>query len=323
MLRQAPPLEAIEIFVAAAGGASFRSVARELALSPSAVSRRIAALEAFLGTPLFERRGQSQRLSPAGARYLAAVEPALHAIRRATSQASSDPLERLTVATSHSFAAAWLVPHLPEAQDLLGVEIEVLPSRDPDVLRSGEAQLAIWGGMAAQSGLIAEPLFDAVAIPAVSPRLVEGRGWSDAELATRPLLTVQSPSRLWERWFASEGASAHGPLQLRSFPTLQLMYEAACAGAGVALAIPVIADSYLASGRLVPAARATRPLGEGYSLYRPIRRSGPGLAERQFIAWLRGSIDRSRAAFNDLIRYCCIHADNSPPERETQGFGDE
>src|SRR3546814_6001875 len=42
MLRKAPPLEAIEIFVAAAQGDSFRSVARRLALSPSAVSRRIA-----------------------------------------------------------------------------------------------------------------------------------------------------------------------------------------------------------------------------------------------------------------------------------------
>jgi LysR family transcriptional regulator, glycine cleavage system transcriptional activator len=302
MLRQAPPLEAIEIFVAAAGGASFRSVARELALSPSAVSRRIAALEAFLGTLLFERRGQTQRLSPAGTRYLAAVEPALHAIRRATAQVSPDPLERLTVAASHSLAAAWLVPRLPEAQELLGIQIEVLPSRDPDVLRSGEAQLAIWGGMAAQPGLTAEPLFDAVAIPAASPRLMGGKGWSDADLAAQPLLTVRSPSRLWERWFAGEGASVSTPLRLRTFPTLQLMYEASCAGAGVVLAMPVIADSYLTSGRLVAAACAMRPLGEGYSLYRPMRRSGPGPVERQFVAWLRSSIDQSRFAFNDLIR---------------------
>ncbi|MGK6320758.1 LysR substrate-binding domain-containing protein [Sphingomonas sp. DT-204] len=302
MLRQAPPLEAIEIFVAAAGGASFRSVARELALSPSAVSRRIAALEAFLGTSLFERRGQTQRLSPAGTRYLAAVEPALHAIRRATAQVSPDPLERLTVATSHSLAAAWLVPRLPEAQDLLGIEIEVLPSRNPDVLRSGEAQLAIWGGMSEQPGLAAERLFDVVAIPAARPQLVGRKGWSDAELAVRPLLTVQSPSRLWERWFAGEGESAPCPLRLRVFPTLQLMYEAACAGAGIVLAMPVIADSYLASGRLVPVARTIRPLGEGYALFRPVRRSGPSPVERQFVAWLRESIDRSRTAFDELTR---------------------
>ncbi|RSU63579.1 LysR family transcriptional regulator [Sphingomonas koreensis] len=232
MLRQAPPLEAIEIFVAAAGGASFRSVARELALSPSAVSRRIAALEAFLGTRLFDRNGQSQRLSAAGVRYLTAVEPALDAIRRATGQVSADAVGRLTIATSHSLAAAWLAPRLPEVQDLLGIEVEILPSRDPDVLRSGEAQLAIWGGMAAQPGLTAERLFDAVAIPAACSRRVEGRLWSTAELASQPLLTVQSPSRLWERWFAGEGEAGQSQLRQRVFPTLQLMYEAACAGGG-------------------------------------------------------------------------------------------
>lgn len=302
MLRQAPPLEAIEIFVAAAGGASFRSVARELALSPSAVSRRIAALEAFLGTRLFDRNGQSQRLSAAGVRYLTAVEPALDAIRRATGQVSADAVGRLTIATSHSLAAAWLAPRLPEVQDLLGIEVEILPSRDPDVLRSGEAQLAIWGGMAAQPGLTAERLFDAVAIPAACSRRVEGRLWSTAELASQPLLTVQSPSRLWERWFAGEGEAGQGQLRQRVFPTLQLMYEAACAGGGMVLAMPVIADSYLASGRLVPAMRAARQLGEGYSLFRPMRRGGPGATERQFAAWLRGAIERSQAEFNERVQ---------------------
>jgi LysR family glycine cleavage system transcriptional activator len=303
MLRQAPPLEAIEIFVAAAGGASFRSVARALALSPSSVSRRIAGLEAFLGTPLFDRHGQSQRLSAAGLRYLAAVEPALDAIRRATGQLGPDASGRLTVATSHSLAAAWLAPRLPEVQDLLGIEIEILPSRDPDVLRSGEAQLAIWGGMAAQSGLTAERLFDAVAVPAACPRFAGGRSWSAAALAAQPLLTVQSPSRIWERWFASEGELRLDPLRQRVFPTLQLMYEAACAGSGIVLAMPVIADSYLASGRLITMGQAPRQLGEGYSLYFPVRRGGPGAVERQFSGWVRGAIERSRAEFDELVQH--------------------
>lgn len=302
MLRQAPPLEAIEIFVAAAGGASFRSVARELALSPSAVSRRIGGLEAFLGTRLFDRYGQSQRLSAAGARYLAAVEPALDAIRRATGQVGADAVGRLTVATSHSLAAAWLAPRLPEVQDLLGIEIEILPSRDPNVLRSGEAQLAIWGGMIAQPGLVAERLFDAVVLPAACPRRIGGRQWSAAELAEEPLLTVQSPSHLWERWFACDGGMSAGELRQRVFPTLQLMYEAACAGAGMVLAMPVIAESYLASGRLVPAMQEPRQMGEGYSLFRPMRRGSPSATERQFTTWLRDAICQSRAEFDELVQ---------------------
>ena len=80
------------------------------------------------------------------------------------------------------------------------------------------------------------------------------------------------------------------------------MYEAACAGGGVVLAMPVIADSYLASGRLVPAVREPRQLGEGYSLFRPMRRSGPSAVERQFGVWLRNAIDRSRAEFDELAQ---------------------
>src|SRR3546814_16054710 len=76
MLRKAPQLEAIEIFVAAAQGDSFRSVASRLALSPSAVSRRIAPLESFLVMPLFARSGQSQRMTTAGQRSFSMGDPA-------------------------------------------------------------------------------------------------------------------------------------------------------------------------------------------------------------------------------------------------------
>ena len=66
MLRKAPPLESIEVFVAAAKAGSFRAVARDLALSPSAVSRRIAGLEAFLGRALYDRTGPMPRLNADG-----------------------------------------------------------------------------------------------------------------------------------------------------------------------------------------------------------------------------------------------------------------
>src|SRR3546814_1634358 len=81
MLRQMPPLEAAEAFLAAANARSFRAGASSLALSPSAFSRRIQQLERFLGVELFHRTNSQSQLSVAGRAYLAEVGPAIGPIR--------------------------------------------------------------------------------------------------------------------------------------------------------------------------------------------------------------------------------------------------
>jgi DNA-binding transcriptional LysR family regulator len=61
-----PPLDQLEAFEAAARHLSFTLAADELALTQSAVSRQIAALEQFFGVPLFQRLHRALRLSAEG-----------------------------------------------------------------------------------------------------------------------------------------------------------------------------------------------------------------------------------------------------------------
>ena len=61
----------------------FAAAAAELAMSPSAVSHAVRAVEDRLGEPLFARTTRSVSLTEAGARFLAAVGPALDDIGRA------------------------------------------------------------------------------------------------------------------------------------------------------------------------------------------------------------------------------------------------
>lgn len=300
MLRKAPPLEAIEIFVAAAEGDSFRSVARRLALSPSAVSRRIATLEAFVGTPLFDRSGQSQQLSAAGERYFAAVEPALRAIQRASAGTVDDVRPHLTVAASHSLAAGWLMRRIPEAQHALQAEIDVVPTRDTDALRSGEVQMAIWGGLQDQREFTSELLIQGVAAPVATRSRARSRLWCDRSLADVPLLAVQDPSGLWERWFAGTGVTA--PREIRTYPTAQLMYEAAAAGTGIALAMPLLVDPYLESGRLALLGMGSRPIGESYRFFAMKRRNGLRPVERAFADWFRLAAREVIADFERISR---------------------
>ena len=58
-----PPLDQLEAFEAAARHLSFTRAADELALTQSAVSRQVAALEQFFGVPLFLRLHRALRLS--------------------------------------------------------------------------------------------------------------------------------------------------------------------------------------------------------------------------------------------------------------------
>lgn len=301
MLRKTPPLESIEIFVAAAQGGSFRSVGRRLALSPSVISRRIAALEDFLGVRLFDRMGQAQTLNAAGRKYLSLVGPAIGAIQGASAAlASSD--RRLLVAASHSFAAAWLTPRLAELDLRHGIDVEVVPSRDFDILRSGEAQLGIWGGLDLPADMTAEMLVAARVFPVAAATLADGRPApaSEAELAEHPLLSVRSPARMWDRWFAMSPVRPR-QLEIREFATLQLMYEAAASGRGVALAIPLVAEPYLRSGRLSPCIPVVRSLGESYSLYRPERRQMRSETEQRFLRWLRGAVADSMRHHDGII----------------------
>lgn len=302
MLRKAPSLEAIEIFVAAAHGHSFRSVARRLALSPSAISRRIAGLEAFLGMALFERSGQSQRLTAAGQRYLAMVEPAIDAIQRASAAITQGDGRRLKVAASHSFAATWLMPRLADLHQRFGIEVEIVPTRDFDALRSGEAHLGIWGGMVVPDDMVAETIVEADVVPISSPRMADGTLPPDGgdHLARYPLLSVRDPAGLWDRWFAVFREAEPAGFEVREFATLQLMYEAAASGAGIALAVPLVSEPWLRAGKLVPCSSRSLALGETYRLYRPIRRIARTDTEHRFADWLTGEVRNSLVEFKAL-----------------------
>jgi LysR family glycine cleavage system transcriptional activator len=300
MLRKAPPLESVETFVAAAQGESLRAVGRRLALSPSAVSRRIAALEQFLGAKLFDRSGQSLILNRLGRRYLEDVAPAIRSIQNAADSIRLGEAGVLRVAASHSFAG-WLLSCLPEFQRQTGTDVEIAVTRDLQALGSGEVHLAIWGAVAVPQSIEAVHLLTPETVPVCAPRLADGRAAPSMEtdLLHYPLVSVRTPPGLWERWFGMAGVEA-SKLNIRSYDTLQLAYEAAAAGTGVALAMPLVANSFLAGGRLIACTHRAFSLGASYRLYRAVERSRHPTAE-MFTAWIRERIDRSVGEFRDIL----------------------
>ncbi|MCW5749393.1 MAG: LysR family transcriptional regulator, partial [Alphaproteobacteria bacterium] len=145
MAARLPPLGAIEAFAAAARARSFTEAARELNLTTSAVSRRIAALEAALGARLFHRFNRALRLTAAGEKYLAAIAPAIDTLHAAG--AALRPVTRgarLTICALPSFAALWLLPRLADfgaTHPAIDLRIATAP-RAPEAGR-GDIDLAV------------------------------------------------------------------------------------------------------------------------------------------------------------------------------------
>ena len=79
-----PPLAALLAFERAASQLRFRRAARDLSLSPSAISHQIRALEEQFGIKLFIRGTRAVRLTPEGERYLAKVSAALAILQEAS-----------------------------------------------------------------------------------------------------------------------------------------------------------------------------------------------------------------------------------------------
>lgn len=299
--RQAPPLEAIEAFILATRSASFRDAADRLALSPSAFSRRIQALEAFVGVPLFVRSKGTATLSKTGERYRRLIEPAIDSIRRATVdlQAERGGMA-LRVVVPQSFAIGWLIPHLTEFhQAWPSANIELRIGRDVDELRKGHADIAIFVGPGDVGTMSIIPLMQIEGILASAPQLSNGRPppRSLADLKHCDRLAVYRPEGLWERWLRNVGYD-DAPLSPPTYFDAQfLMFEAAAAGLGVAIVSPVLAHRLLGEGRLVQALDLQAPLGIDYCLVFADDAVQRRPDATQFANWLRDGLATFEASW--------------------------
>ena len=109
-------LESIAVFVSVAKSASFSAAARELGFSPSAVSKRIAHLEARLGVSLFSRTTRNVQLTEAGEEYFERCSGGLTAIAEADeaiARFGEMPQGMLRVKVPQAFGRLHIAPHIP------------------------------------------------------------------------------------------------------------------------------------------------------------------------------------------------------------------
>jgi len=252
MAARLPPLGAIEAFAAAARTLSFTDAARELNLTASAVSRRVAQLEHTLDVALFHRITRGLRLTAAGETYLASIMPALEQLRAAgTALAPAARGGTVRLATLPSFAALWLFPRLAAFEAAhSGIDLRVSTvARAPDATRD-DIDLAVAIGTGAWRGWSNDRLMAMRCRPVCAPSLRKSLR-TPADLERHTLLGVSQPRGFWRRWCREAGLPPFPPRRTLRFDGLHLLYEAAASGLGVALAFDDLVAPYLADGRLI------------------------------------------------------------------------
>jgi DNA-binding transcriptional LysR family regulator len=291
-----PALDLLVGFEAAARHLSFTKAGEELFLTQSAVSRQIKELEEQLGVELFQRRHRALALTDAGKSFYASAAQVLTTMRAATDRLRAQAGKKgLSVTTTHSFAALWLIPRLAGfTRSHPGVDVRIMAdTRVQDLDRDG-LDLAIRHGPASLAGSNAVKLFGERVFPVCSPKLLKDKSKplrEPQDLRYHCLLQYDDPEGRhpwlnWKTWLEVERIADLRPAATLSFSGYEQIIPAAIAGHGVALGRSPLVKDLVASGELVAPFKSSADPARAY--YAIVSRSAEGRPEvSEFVAWLK------------------------------------
>jgi DNA-binding transcriptional LysR family regulator len=173
-------LDAMQAFVTVADLKGFAPAARKLGLSPSGVTRLIAALENRLGARLLQRTTRSVTLTDAGVRYLERAKRILADVEEAEIAAEGErarPSGRLVISVPVGFGRLHVSPVLTAyLKRYREVSAELrLEDRMINLVEEG-IDLAVRIGHLADSSLVARHVGDMRRIVVASPGYLKTRG---------------------------------------------------------------------------------------------------------------------------------------------------
>jgi len=252
MYSQLPPLNSIKVFDAAARLRSFKKAAEELHVTPTAVSHQIKALEEALGTLLFERKTRAVQLTKDGELLAETAYSVLQQLTNVINEISSAK-NIITVSTTSSFAAMWLVPNLDEFYKLHpDIEIAVKTGEQiDDIEKDRRIDLVIRYGIHDESQKNSTKLVTEKIGMYATPNYIESiNSITDAYLLETRWHNENLPSISWEA-FVNSKISANETLNVRQFDQEHHVIQAALAGQGIALISSLLVENAIAQHWLV------------------------------------------------------------------------
>lgn len=233
--------EDLRYFLAVASAGTLSGAARQLNVDQATISRRLAALEAELGTRLVNRQPRRAELTSLGHEVLKqaqAIEERMFSIKRLATTAHSELRAKITISAPPILARHFLAPHLLTlSQAMPQVQISVLSEPHFASLSRLEADLAMRlapgiadSDIVKKIGQMEFALYAAPAYPGIAvPDQWEFIGYTEHQLSFDHKTWLYQV--IGDRRVICEVAD------------LSNQYEAACTGIGVAGLPCFLADS--------------------------------------------------------------------------------
>lgn len=269
----------LDAFLAAADEHSFSAAARRMGITPAAVSKSVARLEARLGVRLFQRSTRSLALTTDGERLYGQVSRPWRDIGDALAelrQGAGQPAGSLKIALAHTVGRLYIVPLL---ERFVRRHPAVVPdihfdNRQADLVADG-FDVAIGGGIELSEGVVARELARVRIVLAAAPSYLRDHPApaEPADLARHGGVVRRSlDSGRVLPWVLNNAAgeevfAAVRPVAVMNDP--EAMARAAASGMGIALlplphALPLLDSGELV--RVLPGWHAgSRPLSIYYS----------------------------------------------------------
>ncbi len=285
-----PPLNALRAFESAARHLSFKKAARELHVTPGAVSHQIKLLEDHLGVALFRRLTRALELTSEAQAMLPKVREGLESLAAAVERVRvRAQTSAITVLSPPNFAARWLVPRLARfTKQFPNVELHVAsrlamidgrdatPGSPASDVRDDAPAVMVRFGSGRYPGAHVDEVFSAVYVPVCSPKLLKGEHplRKPEDLRYHTLLhddtVVEEGVRpSWHDWLDAVEVKGIDPTRGPHFSNASLALEAAIEGMGVTLAMQPLVQSDVREGRLVVPFAIAAPAQFSYYLVTP------------------------------------------------------
>jgi DNA-binding transcriptional LysR family regulator len=278
----------MEAFVRAVDLGGFSAAARELKVTPSAVSKLVSRLEASLGVRLLSRTTRELRPTPEGELFLQRCRRILDEIEDAESELTSSmqrPRGLLRLHAGVGFGTHVLVRLLPkflEAHPLVDVQL-VLEDRPAELARQ-HIDISIWPGEPADDSLVARRLCEFERVVCASPAYFERHGVpsNPEDLVNHSCISLTGLPPGLAPWSFLTGSGrevigVRGRLEVNNAECVRML---ALEGMGIARLNQFIVSDDLRSGRLRQVlADATRGERQAlHALFPHVRRRLPRVA---------------------------------------------
>ena len=289
-----PPLRAMHAFESFGRLGSVSAAARELGVTPGAISQQIKLLEEHLRMPLIAKDGRRASLAPKAKAYHAVLSAGFEKLKQAQHLLSQQVADLdVHVSGLPTLLLKWLNPRLHRFEASFGeasIRLEATHVEpDPEFL---DHMFRLTYGAVSYTFPHSRVLFRDTCFPVCSPDFLKNHpdALDPAKIAQLPWIDIDwgpaySTVPRLSHWLVDQGLPklAHKPMSVHSLSSSAL--EAAASGQGIALAQSSFASTDIELGRLVRMSQESVQMPEPYYIC-----WGPQMMEneksRNFLNWV-------------------------------------